>query len=290
MPPRIANIFLFNRPGLAGAIAFCAILSLSGCAGGMADRLQTAQTVSAGAGMTPGTIAASPFALTVYERIRQPGIAATLYIEGDGFAWEDRHTPSSDPTPHNPVGLRLAAADPGPNVIYLARPCEYSGMLDGSACDQKYWTGARLAPEVIAALDSAMDQLKGRYKISAFNLVGFSGGGGAVVLLAARRTDVASIRTVAGNVNQALFSQIHDVSPLSASLDPIDAARAVARIPQIHFAGEDDTVVPPQIADSFRAASSNAPCIKVEPVAGVRHDASWAAVWPQLEREPLPCR
>ncbi|MGA1373146.1 MAG: alpha/beta hydrolase, partial [Pseudomonadales bacterium] len=34
----------------------------------------------------------------------------TIYIEGDGFAWATASQPSTDPTPINPVALRLALA------------------------------------------------------------------------------------------------------------------------------------------------------------------------------------
>ena len=48
-----------------------------------------------------------------------------VYIEGDGLSWIDRFTPSSDPTPKNPLAFKLAKLDPNQNVIYLARPCQY---------------------------------------------------------------------------------------------------------------------------------------------------------------------
>ena len=35
----------------------------------------------------------------------------TLYLEGDGRAWASRYRLSSDPTPVNPLALRLAAVD-----------------------------------------------------------------------------------------------------------------------------------------------------------------------------------
>jgi len=35
-----------------------------------------------------------------------------VYIEGDGHAWENRNTPSTDPTPLNPISFQLALADP----------------------------------------------------------------------------------------------------------------------------------------------------------------------------------
>ncbi len=49
-----------------------------------------------------------------------------VYIEGDGRAYVNRRTPSNDPTPGNPMALRLALADPSLRVLYLGRPCQYT--------------------------------------------------------------------------------------------------------------------------------------------------------------------
>ena len=98
----------------------------------------------------------------------------------------------NDPTPKDPIGLALAAADTNGNVLYMARPCQYSGLADGRACPQKYWTDARLAPETILAMNAVMDDFARRNNVRSFALTGYSGGGGAAVLLAARRHDVIS--------------------------------------------------------------------------------------------------
>jgi pimeloyl-ACP methyl ester carboxylesterase len=256
----------------------------------LTSRPEIAEGIAAPAHFTHETIPAAPFELTAYERIARPGQPAMLYIEGDGQAWLDRSTPSMDPTPTDPVALRLAAEDPAPNVIYLARPCQYTKMADGAACPQKYWTDARLAPEIIESMGAAMDRLKDDTHITGFNLVGFSGGGGAAVLLAARRRgDVLSVRTVAGNLNHALFSETHHIDPMTGSIDPAGAAPAIATLPQIHFAGEEDSVVPPVIAQSFARAASNPPCTQIRIVPGASHNNSWAALWPELLKIPLPC-
>ena len=52
-----------------------------------------------------------------------------IYIEGDGRAWLNKNRPSLDPTPKNSLALKLAEIDPAPNVIYLARPCQYSKLI-----------------------------------------------------------------------------------------------------------------------------------------------------------------
>ncbi len=282
------GLFKAHRICLAGTVAFYALASLPGCAG-VEARTDKAVAIAGQSGLAMQAMRAGPFTMTAFARISQPGGPATFYIEGDGLAWIDRQTPSGDPTPKHPVGLELAAADKGANVIYLARPCQYSRMADGGVCPQRYWTEARLAPEVIDALNVEIDAIKARYRLGALRLTGFSGGGGAAVLLAARRRDVVALRTVAGNIDQNAFTSLHRLSPLSGSMEPRDAARAVAAIPQIHFVGRDDKVIPPAIAQSFQAAAGSPACMKIQIVDGARHDDSWAALWPALLVEPLPC-
>lgn len=134
----------------------------------------------------------------------RPGTGDVLrvYIEGDGHAWQSRTRPSADPTPHNPVGLRLALADPSPApLLYLARPCQYARGEVLRHCATRYWTSARLSEEVISSLDAAVSAAKAHSGARHVALVGFSGGGGAAALLAARRRDVVFLGSVAGNLH-----------------------------------------------------------------------------------------
>lgn len=275
---------------------FCALAALSlalpGCMmqsqGDM--RLETAKRLAMPSFMHNRVIPAASFNLTVYERVRQPGGEATVYIEGDGQAWLSRRSPSGDPTPVNPVALHLATRDDGPNVIYLARPCQYTKMAGGTACDNGYWMSKRLSPEVLDSMNAALEDMKKRYNIRKFNLVGFSGGGGIAVLLAGERDDVASIRTVAGNLDHDAFTTLHNISPMSGSINPKSAAAKVAGIPQHHFIGEWDEVVPPAIYDSFRAAAGSSTCMRSSMVGEATHEKGWVNKWPVLLKEPVDCR
>jgi hypothetical protein len=49
-----------------------------------------------------------------------------VYIEGDGFAWKSRTQPSGNPTPHNPVALKLAASIRGGCSWYGRSGCNPS--------------------------------------------------------------------------------------------------------------------------------------------------------------------
>jgi len=252
-------------------------------------RLETAKRIATPSFMLHRNIPAGEFMFTAYERVHQKGKPATIYIEGDGVAWLSKSRPSLDPTPRNPVGLHLASHDTGPNVIYLARPCQFSGLIDGTACSDKYWTMERFSPEVIAAMNAAVENIKRKYDISSFNLVGFSGGAAVAALLTAERDDVTSLRTVAGNLDHELLNRMHGVSQMTRSLNPTQVAPQIANIPQHHFIGEWDEVVTPAIYDSFRAAAGPSTCMRSSMVKEVDHETGWVNIWPTLLQAPLDC-
>lgn len=234
-------------------------------------------------------IIAQPFILTSYTRIGERGTVGNIYIEGDGRAWLSKRRPSFDPTPKNPVALKLATIDPSDNVIYLARPCQYTKMVNGSACDQKYWTSHRFAPEVIGAMSAALDDIKQRHNIKNFNLIGFSGGGNVAALLAARRDDVVSIRTVAGNLDHELQSDIHGVSQMPHSLNAKDIAQSIVHIPQFHFIGGQDKIVPKDLYDSYKKASGGSDCVQSRIIEAAGHTKGWESVWKSLLSQSLDC-
>ena len=214
---------------------------------------------------------------------------AVIYIEGDGRAWLSRTRPSLNPTPRHPLSLLLATSDNIHEMIfYLARPCQFMMSGDDPHCQKKYWTSHRYAEEVVAAYDDLLRQLKQQYQLQQFHLVGFSGGAAIAALVAARRDDVVSLRTVAGNLDTVLFTQLHQVSPTTESLNPVDVAERLSTIPQIHFVGLNDKVSPRDLADSYLAAMPVSSCAVIS-LQDAKHAAGWLALWPQLLVQPMPC-
>jgi hypothetical protein len=271
----------------AALLALVLIISLMpGCA--TLDPDTHADALAKPAGLKREQIAAGDFILTTFSRIASADKPLVIYIEGDGLAWISRSEPSLDPTPREATGLALAAADPAANVVYLARPCQFTPMAMNPRCGVPYWTGKRFAPDVVASLDEAIARFAARAPGQRINLVGFSGGGALAILIAARRTDIASIRTVAGNLDDEFVNQIHHVSPMPESDNPIDFAARVAAIPQIHFSGVNDTVVPPEVAQRFVDATGKQ-CAQLHTVDGIRHDGDWSRLWPALLRVNPVC-
>nr|WP_318367437.1 alpha/beta hydrolase [Enterobacter sp.] len=262
------------------------ILLLTACA--QNDPRETARVFTKKSGLTSTQFATSWINLQGWQRIASPVSLVRIYIEGDGFAWVSRTQPSADPTPRNPVGLQLAAADKSANVIYLARPCQFIGPPLPAVCTTHLWTDKRFSSEVVQAMDEAISQAVQPYPQAKIELVGYSGGATIAAQLAARRHDVVSLRTVAGNLDVAYVNALHHVSAMPDALSAIDVAADLKNLPQLHISGGDDSTVPPAVATRFQRATGTQ-CAKVVSVPDMRHGSDWAAVWPGLLARPLNC-
>lgn len=141
----------------------------------------------------------------------------------------------------------------------------------------EYWTGSRFSEEVIAAMGHAIDTLKPSG--APVHLVGYSGGAAVAVLIAARRGNVASIRSVAGNLDSEGVNRHHGVSAMPHSLNPIEAAERLSHIPQRHFVGGRDAEVPAFIAAGYVRRSGGTRYGDIVPVAAASHEEGWEKAW-----------
>jgi len=248
----------------------CSTLSL------FESRRELANSLASRAGFTQELVKANPFVITTYHRINNAGKEGTVYIEGDGLAWLSRSRLSPNPTPKDPISLKLAAKDLSENVIYLARPCQYTPVDLNPICrDSEFWSGKRFSEEVVSSLNLTLNALKERNNVSGFHLVGYSGGGAVAVLIASRRTDVLSLSTIAGNLDPTAVNEYHNVTPLQGSLDPMDVAARLRNLPQHHFVGEDDKIVPPFISENFIEKMGKNSSAERTVMKGYTHKKGW---------------
>ena len=272
------TIYLNNFFKYYTIILTIALLS-SGCVSKLSPKVrqQTADTVAQAGNLVQQKIATDDFLLTTYQRFdaTSDNKQMVVYIEGDGMAWISRDQLSSNPTPVQPIALKLASIDTNSNVLYIARPCQYLWPQKMDRCSSRYWSDKRGSEEVISSINQAISIVKQKQNISSIRLIGYSGGGGIAALIADRRADVNEFVSVSGNLNYKLFTQTHDLSPMNRSIDPITVANQIGLIPQIHYVGADDKIIPRQIALSFSD--------KVKVINDVSHD-NWSDKWAQILR------
>lgn len=277
---------------ISGAALVClALLGLAACATPLApeDRQAQADAIASNSGFSDIAIHTPRFDLLARLRGSAPDGLLTVYIEGDGFAWERRDKRSTDPTPINPVVMKMASADPAPAIAYLARPCQFTGGVNARNCTSALWTTARYSEEVVSAMSEALDTLKRTAGVQKLALVGYSGGGTIAALLAQRRTDIVWIKTVSAPLDTEAFTSIHKVTPLRESLNPADDARTLATLPQIHYVGDEDEIVPAAVNRRFLARMGETKCAELIVVPDMDH-ARWADIWASLAPETPACR
>jgi len=205
-----------------------------------------------------------------------------VYIEGDGFAWASSDTPSDNPTPNRPIALMLALRDGMNGAVYLARPCQFVAAIEATRCDVAHWTRERFSGEIVAVMQQALDELKRLGAAQDIHLIGYSGGAAIALLMAAQRTDVSKVTTVAGNLDIEAWTRHHRVSPLQGSLNPADFSSRLGTLNQLHFVGSKDRIVPPGIAQSYAARFPHAQRPRVIVIDGFDHECCWVERWPQL--------
>lgn len=275
-PPRLDAFFMIK----AGFLFLCC-LCLAGCAGGVAPPLPTY-------GMEPTEIQTKTFRLYSLQRQNDPAGPVTIYIEGDGHAWIDKYTPSPDPTPHKGIARRLATLDPAPNVVYLARPCQY--ITNDPTCKTEVWTNKRYAQRNIQSMTEAVRQIapEGRD----IHLVAFSGGAVIAAQLAVKLKNVQSLRTIAGNLDTKTLAAYHGVPTFDDAPNPVDSAASLRDLPQAHWFSDRDAIVPPVISRFYLSALGAAPCAMFFPETEPTHDEGWEPIWAKaLADNPLDhCR
>jgi pimeloyl-ACP methyl ester carboxylesterase len=249
------------------------------------ERRSMGRELAEKAGWTWETLDGGPFLLAAAVAPGKNSPILTVYLEGDGFAYARPSQPALDPTPADPVALRLALAHPrtgaAVNVAWLARPCQYAAS---PRCRTAYWTSRRYAPEIVDAVNAAIDRLKERRHATKVVLVGYSGGGAIAALLAARRNDVKSIVTVAAVLDLAYWTKRDGLAALDGSLDPAAVAQSLGTTPQVHFTGGQDDVAGTDAVRSFlRRLPPGAPARLIE-IPGFSHSCCWSRDWGELMR------
>jgi pimeloyl-ACP methyl ester carboxylesterase len=201
-----------------------------------------------------------------------------VYIEHDGRPWLNETTVSPDPTPTNPLMLRLMALDPA-SSLYLGRPC-YFGLAATRGCSPLVWTHERYSERVVGSMAAALRRVLPSDAELVF--VGHSGGGTLAILLAERFPGTRAVVTLAGNLDVEAWAEHHGYTPLQGSLNPALRAPLNPKVIQKHYVGGRDYHVPPLIARRFAEARAG---VQVIEHPNFDHRCCWEASWPEILKE-----
>jgi len=108
-------------------------------------------------------------------------------------------------------------------------------------------------------------------------LIGYSGGAQIAGLLAVRHPEqVRHVITIAGVLDHAAWTSYHGDDPLTDSLNLITWQSEFRKLPQTHYAGAKDTIVPPSLIQAVAADDT------VVIVPRATHDSGYSSVYHQI--------
>lgn len=221
------------------------------------------------------TVVAPPYVNASWHKITKTGEVLKIYIEGDGIPLNFEKV--ENPTPQSLFLRKIAAKDPAPNVAYLARPCQY---FQAGTCSFADWTSGRYSKNVIDSMDRSVSELMKKAKTKHVILIGYDGGAQIAGQIALRHPErVVKIYTLAGILDHEAWRKYHQLSLLTGSENLIDAQQDFLKIPQHHFAGGKDSVVPAFLIRNF-VGDKNLTVIEK-----ATHDSGYQEAYPYLYQE-----
>ncbi len=185
-------------------------------------------------------ISSDKYEILTYQKISDSISPIHIYIEGDGYAFNGAGRPTSNPTPRGTFLRDLATNDNNPNVVYMARPCQY---IMSSECDISDWTSKRFSTDKIDSITYAIRKIAQNRPII---LIGYSGGAMISGLVIQQNPDlnIKQWITIAGVLNHSDWTSYFGDLPLSGSLN----MNRLPNIPQVHYIAENDNVVPKSLS------------------------------------------
>ena len=221
-------------------------------------------------------IRAGQFTLASWQKISDKNQPVKVYIEGDGRAFTASGRVSIDPTPRGNTMRKTAFGDNNPNVVYLARPCQF---IKTPNCTSKYWSNARFSPEIVDVMAEAVNQIAGNQQVV---LIGYSGGAQIAGLISVLYPEIKVKKaiTIAGNLDHVAWMEYHHLPKLDKSLNLGDYKTEFSNIPQVHYVGQKDDVLPPKLAYEF---VQNPDLVKE--IKGATHGSGWEQIYPLVWAE-----
>lgn len=183
------------------------------------------------------------YKLASWQKITNNTTPVRIYLEGDGYSFNHMGQPTTNPTPRGTFLRKIAFNDPNPNVVYLARPCQF---VNDDTCSVKDWTTGRFSQKIVDSVTQALKDISNKQEII---LIGYSGGALLSGLIINQNPQIPVIKwiTLAGVLNHTKWTEDLNLSPLKDSID----LEKLPTIPQLHLIGDKDTTVSYKLTESL---------------------------------------
>ncbi len=200
------------------------------------------------------------FSVPVWESTElRNGKTIRFYIEGNG-----------NPTPADPMALKLAAKDPYINVVVLSRPCQYS---QNKLCENTdIWTRQQYSPEILREMEEIVVYYIQKYKAPDVEFVAYDGGAPIAFNLALQLGRVNKVVTVAGILDMDSYAIQNGLPAYVNAKNPMKSISQLSQIPQIHYVGGKDKETTPAMAERFVSKLQNPKMALVRVAPDMGHD------------------
>lgn len=184
------------------------------------------------------------YVLLSIQKITDNRMSVRIYVEGDGNAYTAKGYATNDPTPKSFFLRDVAFSDPTPNVVYLARPCQF---IKDKNYDKIDWTTGRFSQKIVDNVAQAIEQIAdGKETV----LIGYSGGAlltGLIINRYGHRLKTVKWITIAGLLNHSAWTKYFNYVPLKDSLD-LDYIPDIA---QTHYIAKKDRIIPYKLTAKY---------------------------------------
>lgn len=188
-----------------------------------------------------------------------------FYISGNG-----------NPTPKNPIALKLAENDDFQNIVVLTRPCQYNEKM--SICsNESIWKENQYHPEIIQEMSELVLFYIKKYKPKHIEFVAIDSATPLAFSLAQKFSNTSKIITIGGILDVDSYAKENNFKNLHSSQTPMNNRLFLSRIPQIHYVNDDDKIATVENAERFVSKLINPKSAVVKIVRNIDH-ASWDSV------------
>lgn len=204
--------------------------------------------------------------LATWTKNVKPAQKLRIYIEGNAVTGGlfDKYAKVE-----HPVAMQLALKDDYPYIIYLGRPCYY---VEQKACRPIAWEEGKYMPEIVDEMKAAIERIQKKYRITDIELIGYDGGGTLAMLLAARLKNAkVNVITIGGILNTEHYALFHDEQYPKDSLNPANERFLLSAIPQVHYVGGKDNVMPLAFTQDFVKKMPKPLSVKIKALPNADH-------------------